>query len=101
LPRLCRDVRARPEPLRRCKRAHERSPLGAAALAGTSYPIDREATAKGARLRAADAQFARCRRVARFRARLSGGGTIAATHLSRLAEEIVLWMSPSFGFVKR
>jgi argininosuccinate lyase len=75
------------------------SPLGAAALAGTPYPIDREATAKAL-------GFARPMRnsldsVASrdFALDYLAAATIAATHLSRFAEEIVLWMSPSFGFI--
>ena len=75
-------------------------PLGAAALAGTSFPIDRHMTAQGARLRPADRQFARQRRRSRFRAGDAERCAISATHLSRFAEEIVLWTTPQFGFVK-
>ena len=75
------------------------SPLGAAALAGTSYPIDREATAKALGFarpmrNSLDAVASRD-----FALDYLAAATIAATHLSRLAEEIVLWMSPSFGFI--
>ena len=52
------------------------SPLGAAALAGTPFPIDREMTAKELGFIAPDAQFARCRFGARFRAGISRGGLI-------------------------
>ena len=51
-----------------------KSPLGAAALAGTSFPIDRDATAQGARLRPADGQFARRGLGPRLRARNAVGG---------------------------
>ncbi|MBI3678188.1 MAG: argininosuccinate lyase [Proteobacteria bacterium] len=81
------------------KRMNE-SPLGAAALAGTSFPIDRAKTAKelgfDAPMRnSLDAVSARD-----FALEYLSAASIAATHLSRLAEEIVLWASPSFGFVK-
>jgi argininosuccinate lyase len=81
------------------KRLNE-CPLGAAALAGTSFPIDRNATAKALGFAAPmrnslDAVSARD-----FALEYLSAATIAAIHLSRLAEEIVLWVSPSFGFVK-
>jgi len=73
-------------------------PLGAAALAGTSYKIDRDATAHALGFHAPannslDAVGSRDFALAAL-ANLS----IAVTHLSRLAEEIVLWTSPQFGF---
>jgi argininosuccinate lyase len=76
------------------------SPLGAAALAGTSFPIDREATAKAlgfARLMAnsMDAVSARD-----FALEFLAAAAICATHLSRMAEELVIWSSPQFAFVK-
>ncbi|HEY3777285.1 MAG TPA: argininosuccinate lyase [Rhizomicrobium sp.] len=76
------------------------SPLGAAALAGTSYPIDREATAAALGFdhpmrNSLDAVSARD-----FALEYLAAATIAATHLSRLAEEIVLWVSPAFRFLK-
>ena len=82
----------------RAKRMNE-SPLGAAALAGTPYPIDREATAAalgfaGPMRNSLDAVSARD-----FALEYLSAATIAAMHLSRLAEEIVLWVSPAFGFV--
>jgi argininosuccinate lyase len=75
-------------------------PLGAAALAGTSFPIDRAMVAKElgfARVmtNSLDAVSARD-----FALEFLSSATILGTHLSRLAEEIVLWASPSFGFIK-
>lgn len=75
------------------------SPLGAAALAGTPYPIDRDMTAKALGFdhpmrNSLDAVASRD-----FALDYLAAATIAATHLSRFAEEIVLWMSPSFGFI--
>ncbi|HWD50605.1 MAG TPA: argininosuccinate lyase [Rhizomicrobium sp.] len=81
------------------KRMNE-SPLGAAALAGTPFPIDREKTAKGL-------GFARPMRnsldavsTRDFALEYLSSASIAATNLSRLAEEIVIWMTPAFGFIK-
>ena len=74
-------------------------PLGAAALAGSPFPIDRQATAKmlgfdrpmGNSLDAvSDRDFA---------LESLAAASICAGHLSRLAEEIVIWMTPQFGFV--
>jgi argininosuccinate lyase len=85
-----RDSRAR---LNEC-------PLGAGALAGTSFPIDREATAKalgfdGPTRNSLDSVSDRD-----FALEFLAIAAIAATHLSRLAEEIVLWVTPQFGFVR-
>jgi argininosuccinate lyase len=81
------------------KRLNE-SPLGAAALAGTPYRIDRKMTAKklgfDAPMRnSLDAVSARD-----FALEFLSTAAIAATHLSRLAEEIVLWASPVYGFIR-
>jgi argininosuccinate lyase len=81
------------------KRGNE-NPLGAAALAGTSYPIDRKATAKALRFdrpmrNSLDAVSSRD-----FAIEAVGAAAICASHLSRLAEEIVLWTSPMFGFAR-
>ena len=81
------------------KRLNE-SPLGAAALAGTPFPIDRDATAKAlgfarAMRNSLDAVSARD-----FALEFLAAATITATHLSRLAGEIVQWASPAFGFVR-
>lgn len=75
-------------------------PLGAAALAGTSFPINRHMTAGlldfDAPMRnSLDAVSARD-----FALEFLSVGSIIATHLSRLAEELVIWSSSPFGFVK-
>ena len=76
------------------------SPLGAGALAGTSFPIDRKMTAKalgfdGPMRNSLDAVSSRD-----FALEFLAACAIAATHLSRLAEEIVLWASPAYGFIR-
>jgi argininosuccinate lyase len=76
------------------------SPLGAGALAGTSFPIDRHDTAKalgfdGPMRNSLDAVSDRD-----FALEFLGVAAICATHLSRLAEELVLWVTPQFGFVR-
>ena len=74
-------------------------PLGAAALAGTSFPIDREATAAtlGFDRPAANSLDAVSDRD--FALEYLSAAAITATHLSRLAEEIVIWSSAQFQFV--
>ena len=76
------------------------SPLGAAALAGTGFPIDRHMTAKALGFdhpmaNSLDAVSARD-----FALEALAAVAICAQHLSRLAEEIVIWSSAQFGFVK-
>ena len=75
-------------------------PLGAAALAGTTYPIDRERTAAalGFDRPAANALDAVSDRD--FVLEFLAAAAIAASHLSRLGEELVLWCSAQFGFVR-
>ena len=75
-------------------------PLGAAALAGTPFPIDREATARdlGFDRPAANSLDAVSDRD--FALETLAAAAIAAMHLSRLAEEIVNWTSPQWGFVR-
>ena len=76
------------------------SPLGSAALAGTSFPIDRDATAKALgfdrpTVNSLDAVSDRD-----FALEYLGAAATAAIHLSRLAEEMVIWTSHQFGFVR-
>ena len=75
-------------------------PLGAAALAGTSFPIDRAMTAAelGFDRPAANSIDAVSDRD--FALDYLAGAAICAVHLSRFAEELVLWSTPQFGFVR-
>ncbi len=74
-------------------------PLGAAALAGTSFAIDRAMTARALGFARPTANSLDSVSARDFALEALAAATIAATHLSRLAEEIVLWMSPGFGFI--
>jgi len=76
------------------------SPLGAAALAGSPFPIDRAQTAKALGFARPTANSLDSVADRDFALEALAAGTICATHLSRLAEEIVIWMTPQFGFVK-
>ena len=74
-------------------------PLGAAALAGTSYPLDRERVARtlgfdGVCQNSLDAVSDRD-----FALEFTAFASITMVHISRLAEELVLWMSQNFGFI--
>ena len=76
-----------------------RLPLGAAALAGTSYPIDREFVARelgfdGVCENSLDAVSDRD-----FAIEFTSAASLVMVHLSRLSEELILWMSPRFGFI--
>ncbi len=87
------------ERLADCRKRVNRLPLGAAALAGTSYPIDRERVAKelgfdGVCENSLDAVSDRD-----FAIEFTACAALVMTHLSRLSEELILWMSPRFGFI--
>ena len=75
-------------------------PLGAAALAGTPYPIDREMTAKALGFVRPTANSLDSVSARDFALELLAAAAISASHLSRLADEIVLWTSPHFGFAR-
>ena len=81
------------------RRANE-SPLGAAALAGTSFPIDRQATASELGFDRPMANSIDAVSDRDFALDYLASASICAVHLSRLAEELVLWSTPQFGFVR-
>ncbi|WP_035011604.1 argininosuccinate lyase [Bartonella vinsonii] len=76
------------------------SPLGAVALAGTSFPIDRFMTAKALRFREPTRNSIDSVSDRDFALEFLSVGALCATHLSRLAEEIVLWSSDQFHFIR-
>jgi argininosuccinate lyase len=82
-----------------CRTRVNQLPLGAAALAGTGYPIDRNRVAEllgfdGVCRNSLDAVSDRD-----FAIEFCAAAALTMIHLSRLAEELILWMSPSFGFI--
>ncbi|WP_036284314.1 argininosuccinate lyase [Methylocystis sp. ATCC 49242] len=74
-------------------------PLGAAALAGTSFPIDRHMTAKALQFDRPTANSLDSVSDRDFVLETLSAAAICATHLSRFAEEIVLWTTPQFNFI--
>jgi argininosuccinate lyase len=81
------------------KRLNE-SPLGSAALAGTSFPIDRDKTAEVLGFDRPMANSLDGVADRDFALEILAAASIAGVHLSRLSEEIVLWMTPQFGFIR-
>jgi len=83
-----------------CRKRVNRLPLGASALAGTSYPIDRESVAKelgfdGVCENSLDAVSDRD-----FAVEFLAAAALAQAHVSRFAEELIIWSNPRFGFVE-
>jgi len=76
------------------------SPIGAAALAGTPYPIDRHMTAKALGFREPTRNSIDTVSDRDFALEFLSIAAICAVHLSRFAEEIVIWTTPQFGFIK-
>lgn len=88
------------ERLQDCRKRVNRLPLGAAALAGTSFPIDREQTAellgfdevcRNSLDAVSDRDFA---------IEFCAAAALIMTHISRFSEELVLWVSPRIGFIE-
>jgi argininosuccinate lyase len=83
-----------------CRRRMNECPLGAAALAGTSFPIDRDETAKALGFERPCANSLDAVSDRDYALEFLAAGSILSMHLSRLAEEIVLWTSDGFRFVR-
>ena len=75
-------------------------PLGAAALAGTSYPLDRERVAKALGMEGVCQNSLDAVSDRDFAIEFTSAASIAMIHISRLSEELVLWMSQNFGFIR-
>ena len=82
------------------RRRMNECPLGAAALAGTSFPIDRDATTFALGFDRPTANSLDSVSDRDFVLEALAAAAICAVHLSRFAEEIVLWSTPQFGFVR-
>ena len=85
---------------RDCRARLNESPLGAGALAGTAFPIDRVATARALGFDRPAANSLDAVSDRDFALEFLAAAAIAATHLSRFAEEIVLWLSEPFRFIR-
>jgi argininosuccinate lyase len=83
-----------------CLKRMDECPLGAAALAGTSFPIDRQATATALGFDRPTANSLDSVSDRDFALEAMAGAAIAAMHLSRLAEELVIWSSTLFAFIR-
>ncbi len=81
------------------RRRVNRLPLGAAALAGTSYPLDRERVAAALRMEGVCQNSLDAVSDRDFAIEFCAAASLAMVHISRLSEELVLWMSQSFGFI--
>jgi len=76
-----------------------RLPLGSAALAGTSYPLDRERVARTLGFEAVSQNSLDAVSDRDFAIEFSAAASLVMIHISRLSEELILWMSQSFGFI--
>jgi argininosuccinate lyase len=94
------------ERLQDVRRRVNRLPLGAAALAGTSYPLDRERVATTLGMVDAEGNPQVCQNSLDavsdrdFAIEFTAAASLAMVHISRLSEELILWMSQSFGFIQ-
>jgi len=88
------------------RRRTNRLPLGSAALAGTTYPLDRERVARTLGMVDADGQAQVCQNSLDgvsdrdFAIEFTAAASLCMVHISRMSEELILWMSQNFGFVK-
>ena len=94
------------ERMREVRARTNRLPLGSAALAGTSYPLDRERVARSLGMVDAHGLPQLCRNSLDavsdrdFAMEFAAAASICMVHISRLSEELVLWMSQNFGFIR-
>src|SRR6185437_12104585 len=83
-----------------CRRRLNESPLGSAALAGTSFPIDRDMTARALGFDRPTGNSLDAVSDRDFALEFLAAASISAVHLSRFAEEIVIWCSAPFRFIR-
>ncbi len=88
------------ERLLECRARVNRSPLGAAALAGTSYPIDRAYSAELLDFEAVCANSLDAVSDRDFAIEFASCAALMMMHSSRMAEELILWANPAFGFIE-
>lgn len=82
-----------------CRKRVNRMPLGAAALAGTTYPIQREITAELLGFEQICQNSLDAVSDRDFAIEFTAAASLIMVHLSRLSEELIIWMSPRFGFI--
>ena len=85
--------------LRQAFDAADMNPLGSAALAGTTYPLDRDATTRALGFAAPIPNSLDAVSDRDFLLDLDYAASVSMIHLSRLAEEIILWSTSEFGFI--
>ncbi len=88
------------ERLADCRRRTNRLPLGAAALAGTTFPIDRRYVAEQLGFEGLCANSLDAVSDRDFAIEFAAAASLVMMHLSRCCEELILWTSPAFGFVE-
>jgi argininosuccinate lyase len=86
--------------LQDCRMRLNECPLGAGALAGTSFPIDRQRTAKELGFAKPMANSLDAVSDRDFAVEFLSAGSMLGVHLSRMAEEVVLWSSSQFGYIR-
>ena len=82
------------------RRRVNRLPLGAAALAGTPYPLDRERVARTLNMEAVCQNSLDAVSDRDFAIEFSAAASLVMVHISRFSEELILWMSQNFGFIQ-
>ncbi|MDE3022502.1 MAG: argininosuccinate lyase [Pseudomonadota bacterium] len=87
------------ERLTECRKRINRLPLGAAALAGSGYPINREMVAQSLGFEGLCSNSLDAVSDRDFAIEFTAAAALIMMHLSRLSEEIILWMNPQFGFI--
>ncbi|MDX1670022.1 MAG: argininosuccinate lyase, partial [Limnobacter sp.] len=87
------------ERLQDCRKRINRLPLGAAALAGTTFPINRERTAELLGFDSVTRNSLDSVSDRDFAIEFCAAASVIMMHVSRLSEELILWMSPRFGFI--